>query len=322
MTSLIHCISESLQLDIDYISSIIRRSDYYYKDFSIPKKDGSLRKISQASPELKTLQYWVMKNILFCLPVSASSFAYKSGDSIKRHAFYHKDSRFIFHTDIRKFFPSTKSRLLTIKLEHYKSVLIDSRLWYNDTCDIISKICFRFDGLCIGTVSSPMISNIIMYDFDEYLNAYCSEQGYKYSRYADDIYISSNTYIPYTVKNAVINELSKLNFHANTQKTWFKSKKSQRRIAGLILTDNGRVSVGNNMRCKIKAMIYNRIVHGIGNPDTILGYLAFLKDIEPMIYNRYLIKYASYCGGDVIEAIKTGPKQKLSYFSIIQLPDI
>ena len=54
----------------------------------------------------------------------------------------------------------------------------------------------------------------------------------------------------------------------------------------------------------------------------ILGYLAYLQDIEPAIYNRYLIKYSTYCDGDIMTAIKSGPKPKPNYPIIFKLPDI
>lgn len=92
MSSLITRISSNLQLKDDYISSIIRRSNYYYKDYYIPKSNGGRRKISQASPELKTLQYWVKTNILSLLPISKAAFAYNRGNSIKKHATFHKES--------------------------------------------------------------------------------------------------------------------------------------------------------------------------------------------------------------------------------------
>ena len=57
-----------------------------------------------------------------------------------------------------------------------------------------------------------------------------------------------------------------------------------------------------------------------GDPDTILGNLAFLKDVEPNSYNSLLIKYAAYCNGDVIDAIKTGPKPHRVI--TLDLPDI
>lgn len=321
MKSLINCISESLNLDQSYVASIIWRSDYYYKDYTIPKKDGNRRKIAQASPELKSLQYWVKKNIFTFLPVSTSAFAYNCGDSIQRHVTYHKSARFIFHTDIKDFFPSITTDHFAIILQSHSSLIQEAGYWYEDTCEVISRICFRRNHLCIGTVSSPAISNIIMYTFDETLHRYCDEHGYRYSRYADDIYISSHSFIPQTVKNVVEDQLQQKGFIMNPEKTWFKSKKCCRRVTGLILTENGRISVGSEMRRTIKKMIYNRIVNGLGDPDVILGYLAFLKDVEPAVYNRYLIKYATYCDGDVIVAIKSGPSMKAPCL-VAALPDI
>ena len=67
-------------------------------------------------------------------------------------------------------------------------------------------------------------------------------------------------------------------------------------------------------------MVYDRIVHGRGDPNTILGNLAFLKDVEPNAYNSFLIKYAGYCDGDVIAAIKHGPKP--SSMVAFDLPDV
>lgn len=307
MKSLIDRISEDLHLNDAYIDSIVDHSFYYYKDYRIPKKDNGWREISQASPELKSLQYWVKENILTLLPVSKCAFAYKRGDSVKRHATFHKESNYIFHTDIKDFFTNIHAEQLTNVLKHHNIALEKAGLWYEDICDVLSKICFRLDKLCIGTVSSPSISNIIMYDFDEYFNAYCTENRYRYSRYADDIYISSYTYLPESIKYEVKNKLREKGFVINSTKTWFKSKKSRRQITGLVLTENGRVSVGSEMRGNIKKMIYDRIVNGTGNPEVILGYLAFLQDVEPNVYNRYLIKYAAYCSGDVIDAIKSGP---------------
>lgn len=320
MNSLIDRIAADLHLESTYIEALIMRSDYYYKRYTIPKNNGGRRYIYQASPELKSLQYWIRKNILSELPVSKSAFAYNSGDSIKRHVTYHKDANFIFHTDIKDFFPNIHSKKLKDMVERQQEELQQLGLWYDDLCDILSYICFRMDCLCIGTVSSPAISNIVMYDFDEKLCFYCDNQGYRYSRYADDIYISSKKYIPIEIRKTVAEQLAKNGFIINTDKTCFKSKKGRRQITGLILTESGRVSVGDEMRHSIKKMIYKRLVKGEGNPEMILGYMAYLKDVEPAVYNRYLIKYSTYCNGDVISAIKADPVHTKTIK--LELPDI
>ena len=85
MNSIIDRIACDLSLDRIYIKSIIQRSAFYYKRFTIPKQNGDQRVIYQASPELKSLQYWVREKILKLLPISEAAFAYQTGSSIKKH---------------------------------------------------------------------------------------------------------------------------------------------------------------------------------------------------------------------------------------------
>lgn len=202
MSSLITRISSNLQLKDDYISSIIRRSNYYYKDYYIPKSNGGRRKISQASPELKTLQYWVKTNILSLLPISKAAFAYNRGNSIKNTLHFIK-SLTLFSYRYKRFFPSITSEHLVAELAANRGIIEAANLWDDDILDVVSSICFRRNHLCIGTVSSPIICNIVMYAFDEHFTNYCNRRNWKYSRYADDIYISAQEYLPSSLQSEV-----------------------------------------------------------------------------------------------------------------------
>lgn len=301
--NIIDRIALELKLDKEYLSRISSRSAYYYRDFTIPKRNGGKRNISQPSPELKTLQYWVLKNILNKLPVSESAFAYKKGDSIKRHAQIHSKSYYIFHADIQEFFPSVHFSHLRNILMDNKGVFDNLHIDLEDSLDMIKNICFRKDSLCIGAVSSPAISNIIMCSFDNQVREYCESNNYIYSRYADDIYISSDKYISQDLFRFISSELIKNGFRLNIRKTRFYSPKYRRKITGIILTNDSQISIGLERRNKIKKMIYNKLINNKGNPYEILGYLSFLKDIEPNTYNNMIIKYSKYCNGDIISAL-------------------
>lgn len=301
--NIIDKIALELNLDSTYISRIASRSMFYYKDFAIPKKNGGRRFISQPSPELKTLQYWVLNRIFKKLPISNAAYAYKKGDSIKKHASLHCKSKFIFHTDIQSFFPSVHSSHLESILRANKDIFDELDLDLDNSIEDINNICFRADCLCIGAVSSPAISNIVMRSFDDTINSYCKKHNYIYSRYADDIYISSNSFIDKEIVNIINAELSKMKLKINYTKTKFYSPKYRRKVTGLILTNESKVSIGTQQRNKIKKMIYNKLIHGVGNPDQILGYLSFLKDIEPNTYNNLIIKYSKYCNEDIITAL-------------------
>lgn len=300
---LIDKIALDLKLDKSYISRIVSRSTFYYKDFTIPKRNGGERRVSQPSPELKTLQYWVLNNILNKIPVSKAAYAYKKGDSIKKHAQLHSKSQFVFHADISDFFLSIHSSHLNGILRAHQKIFDDLGLDLENSILEISKICFRRDVLCIGAVSSPAISNIIMYSFDSIVLDFCETNNYLYSRYADDIYVSSNRYIDKNIISFLRTELELKGFNINYKKTKFYSPKYRRKITGIILTENSRISIGTDRREKIKKLIYNKLIHNKGNPDEILGYLSFLKDIEPNTYNRFIIKYSKYCDKDIITAL-------------------
>ncbi|MBO2025552.1 hypothetical protein J4733_09050 [Klebsiella pneumoniae] len=44
----------------------------------------------------------------------------------------------------------------------------------------------------MGAVSSPVVSNAICYELDHILNEFCLSKGVIYTRYADDMYFSTN----------------------------------------------------------------------------------------------------------------------------------
>lgn len=301
--NIVEKIATDLCLDVNYITSIIRRSNYYYRDYYIKKRDGGRRKISQPNPELKTLQYWTVNNVLKKLPISNAAYAYQKGSSIKKHAQLHQNSRHIFHTDICKFFPS-------ISYEQLQPFLLNNRQIFEDldidltSIETIRNICFRENKLCIGTVSSPIISNIIMYQFDVLMLGYCKKNHLKYSRYADDIYLSSNSYIDIEHINFLTSSLKNIGFSINETKTYFSSPKYRRKVTGLVIGNDSTITIGSQKRNFIKKLVYEKLVHNKGDGDSILGYLAFLKDIEPQTYNSIIAKYSQYCEEDIIVALR------------------
>ncbi len=302
--NLIDKIALDLRMDTSYLSRIAERSNFYYRDYKIRKRNGDDRRISQPSPELKTLQYWVVYNIMTYLPVSSAAFAYKKGDSIKKHAELHKNAKHILHTDISEFFNSIHFEHLYVFLRDNKTIFDNKGVDFFDALQDIKNICFRNNSLCIGAVSSPIISNVIMYLFDTAVMDYCKTNNYTYSRYADDIYISSNHYIEQDIISFLQEELKKLGLSMNMSKTRFFSSKYCRKITGIVITNDSQVSIGTERRNNIKKMIYDKLIHNKGDSEQILGYLSFVKDIEPHTYNNLIIKYSKYCDGDIIAAIR------------------
>ena len=67
---------------------------------------------------------------------------------------------------------------------------------------------------------------------------YCNTHSLTYSRYADDIYISSEKYLSTDILQYLTDELAKQGFRISRSKTRFYSPKYRRQVTGLIITNN------------------------------------------------------------------------------------
>lgn len=297
MSNLLNQIISDLVIDEDTVLNIINRSNKHYKRYKVPKKKGGERTIYHPSPSLKLLQYWLTRNIFSKLPVSEYALAYEGKTSIKKNATKHINSKHFLHMDIESFFESITKKHICDLFDNNQ----DKILFLNETdLEIICKIVLFNDHLVIGSVSSPVISNRVMFNFDLELREVLPKD-ILYTRYADDMIFSSTKFIDPSVTETVKDYVRKYGFNINNKKTYYMSKKGRRIVTGIII-DRGKLSIGTKRKKEIKSMIYKKLKHGKGKEEQILGYLFFLKDIEPDYFNKILKKYSNY--GDILNIFK------------------
>ena len=130
---------------------------------------------------------------------------------------------------------------------------------------VLRKILFKFNReshgleLSIGAPSSPLISNVMLYEFDRLVHDFCIGADISYTRYADDISFSTNT--PEILRDCkshvekVLRDLRYPTLTLNQQKTIETSKKRGRRITGLTITGDGQVSVGRERKRELRVQI-------------------------------------------------------------------
>ncbi len=138
------------------------------KIFKIEKKSGGTRLISQPSNKLKIIQYWLINNLFKKIEIHESAIAYREGLSIYDNAKRHVKNNYFLKVDLKDFFPSIKQAdLLAILKEWIKA---NPQEWdFNLKAKRIIKLsCFdRSGSLPIGYPTSPIISNIVMMQFDQ-----------------------------------------------------------------------------------------------------------------------------------------------------------
>lgn len=141
--------------------------------------------------------------------------------------------------------------------------------------------------LSIGAPSSPVVSNCLMFAFDERLHGYCKGKGITYTRYADDLALSTN--VPHILDKALefvqllCNQLDYPKLSLNEDKTVFSSKKFSRQLTGVTLANDGRLSIGRLRKRHLRVMAH-RSALGLLTPeqtDHLRGLLAFVNAVEP-----------------------------------------
>jgi retron-type reverse transcriptase len=237
--------------------------------------------------------------------------AYKNGSSIRKNAAVHKDNSYIAKYDFKCFFESIKATDLIMHISKH----LEGSFCVEDIKDIARISCIKSAvskelNLSIGAPSSPMLSNTIMFEFDHAVFTWCEEHGIAYTRYADDLTFSTNSKgvtgnIEPTIREIVRKlEYPRLSF--NTHKTTHLSRKHQRRITGLIIDNEGNISLGRERKRKISSLIHRFSLHLLSEDEiyNLQGLLGFAKDAEPLFLNRMRNKYSSELIQEILQKRK------------------
>jgi RNA-directed DNA polymerase len=286
--ALIYNMSVDTGLHQKHVIDIIRRAPASYKVFHIEKRSGGYREIAQPSKDVKLIQRWLIEKILEAkLPIDDATTAYKKGSSIKVNAEKHKNSNHLVKIDFTNFFPSITILDITSHLNKFLGCYLDET-----AVNIVSRLCSwkKSRGnyvLCIGAPTSPIISNSILYEFDKKISHLCAQENAVYTRYADDITISSeshgvvNKYL--RIITDVLANLEYPRIKINNKKTIFASRSGRRFITGITLTPTHEISIGRDRKRLIRAMYHRYLSGNLGEDEQkkMFGLISFAEDIEP-----------------------------------------
>jgi RNA-directed DNA polymerase len=295
--SLLEMIAYSFKLPEAYVLQVAGTASYRYKQFTIKKADGkSDRKIEQPSKELKLFQRWLVRRIFDLLPTHACAHAYVKDRSIGTNAAVHRNSKYISRLDLENFFPSLKSGDVESLLNRSHALLGNLALSDGDI-HLISSLTCRFGRLTIGAPSSPTVSNKLVYDLDTRLVEIASEYKVNYTRYADDLYFSTSQ--PKTLYEVcakvedAIGKNASPRLTVNKRKTYHASRKKRMVVTGLRVTPEAKLSVGRDLKRKIRVLAHRALTKQVGAEDLawLNGMLAYVSSVEPHFADKIRARY-------------------------------
>jgi RNA-directed DNA polymerase len=276
-------ITERIGINENYFNHLVYNSDKFYKSYYIKKTHGGKRVIDAPNFEVKSIQAWILKNILEKQEISDRANGFVHRRSIKTHALYHINKKYILCIDIKDFFN-------TIKLDQVKELF--TKILNNDNlAEKLSLVCTFKGYLPQGGVTSPFISNLIFFDLDEKIKEICDSINVNYSRYADDLTFSSNyfNHLEY-VKKEIYRIIKESRFTINNKKTRFLTGKNRMLVTGIIL-NSGKLTTGRKRKRNLRAAFFNYYYKGekdTNDIDKIIGMLSFIRSIEPYYYKKFI----------------------------------
>lgn len=312
ISNILEALAVETGMDVGLVERITRTAPIRYKTYVIPKRSTGYREISQPAVEVKALQRGLIEILLRNLPLHEAATAYRAGMSIKDNASRHVGDGPILKMDFKDFFPSIKPRdwaaycektgVLTAPVDIKLTSLL---LFQRPKGSSVSR-------LAVGAPSSPFLSNALMYDFDQLISEAVAKDHVVYTRYADDLTFSA----PRTghlvnvekVVRATLRTLEYPKLTINIDKTTRITRKYGRKVTGLTLTNDGKVSIGHSRKRLIHAAVHHASLGKLNSSSLgeLKGLLGFANSVEPTFIDALKDKY----GAEVIRFIQTFPNSK------------
>ena len=290
------------------------RSAKTYTIFRIPKAAGGFREITAPIAELREVQRRLMRIMEIVYHPREVVHGFRKARSSVTNAREHIGARWILNVDLENFFPS-------IGFGRVRGMLMAHPYYVKEqAATLIAALCCYQRCLPQGAPTSPVLANMICARLDTELRAYASLNRCRYSRYADDITLSTRksrfpgavaargAHSPVNVGEQLRNIISKNGFTINDKKSRLSHYSERQEVTGLVT--NRIVNVPREFVRELRAMMHAWTKFGEDeaqadflrrrsdisfNPsqtifrDVILGklsYLAMVKGRDDSVYVR------------------------------------
>jgi Reverse transcriptase (RNA-dependent DNA polymerase) len=174
------------------------------------------------------------------------------GRDYVNNAKFHSGSKIAVIEDITKFFPS-------IEFEHVK------RMWQHffkftpEIADLLACLTTYNGFVPQGAKTSTYIANIVFWDLEPQLVETLASKGISYSRFVDDVTISSKKWLSGSeiagIRNEIYSMFRKKGLKPNPKKSKIMSKGNVMRVNGLNI-NAGQPTIPKKKRAEIRSLVY------------------------------------------------------------------
>lgn len=284
---------------------------------------GAIRVLEAPKPRLRALQRRLLDEVVGLVPPHDAAHGFRSGGSVRSYAAPHAGRGVVLRLDLEAFFASvTVRRVFGVcrsvgypeAVAHCLAGLMTSVLplasWRAvprpgdpGLLDAHWRLGRRLASphLPQGAPTSPALANLAAFGLDVRLTALAEAWGGRYTRYADDLALSSargwgrrTSALVEAVTEVVRDE----GFSVHPRKTAVMPRRDRQRLGGLVVNDVPRVSRAEVDR--LRAILHNCRRHGPASQnrddhpafaDHLRGRIAWVGHHDPVRGARLLATY-------------------------------
>ena len=262
-----------------------------YRTFHIPRRNGLQRRIEAPKTTLKYIQRLIHESLTCVYGPHPGVHGFLPGRSIVTNARKHTRSRYILNIDLADFFPSiTRKRI-------YGRLVRAPYSFNNSIANLIASLSTNaYSRLPQGSPSSPVLANIVAAELDADLAKLSGSLGCWYTRYADDITIStSRGEMPpklarypnargtgqVAIGDQLVDIIERHGFRINDRKSRLQSYWTKQLCTGLVVNTD-RISPPRSYIRRLRSLIDHWQKNGWQNAAKVLHS----KEHRPLFSNR------------------------------------
>jgi retron-type reverse transcriptase len=305
-----------------------------YTTHTIPKRDGSERKICAPKKQLKWVQKQILKHILSKVPPHPAAHGFVNGRSTVSNASPHVGAEVVVKFDLKDFFPTV----------HYFRVMgLFASVGYalgncmfgtddesNQIAPVLARLCcytpdpkqWGSATLPQGAPTSPAISNLVCRRLDARLEGLAEVNKGTYTRYADDLTFSFKSAEGFNLGRFrwwVDQVCQQEGFTVNQEKFRVIRDSQRQVVTGIVV--NEAVRVPRELRRELRAILFNCEKNGVeaeakkwakarkkrvegfegtakNFPQYLRGIAAYLNMVQPEHGAPLLRRVNELLGGD------------------------
>ena len=255
-----------------------------YTTFWMAKRRGGYRNIEAPNPRLKAIQRAILDRLLAPQSVHTAATGFRPGLSIADNARPHLGRRRALKTDLHNFFGSIRRPAVR---RVFRGMGFDAPM-----TKVLVDLCTHRNRLPQGAPTSPALSNLVAAPMDEQLTALSLRRGLTYTRYADDLTFSGESFN----RNELVADIKQIaagdGFKLNAKKTRLMAS-SRRIVTGLSIGSGEKLTLPRERKREIRKNVHFVLKYGVtehrerihsSDPayvKRLIGELCFWRSIEP-----------------------------------------